>query len=362
MQKISITHHSLLKQSGGAVRVAHLLNNGLNSSGHDSVLSWEVDEKHSQNIIPPQSAARSIGPERLIHLHSSHNTSEFIESLHPESRLIVTMHDLKMVTGGCPYPLDCPEFMKGCKDPCPRNFPNSESVRRRSIETLLKRNVILISPSGWLAKEVKKTEPLLSPQVIPNGIHWTDKEPDKKKARERLGIHPASRVVLFVAHGGVTAQYKAGHRWMHMWQTIKKNVPEAIGFVCGGKDFKVEGDLHFWPYVGREKLGQLMEAADILAYPTYADNHPLIVLEAMSHGLACLSYNTGGVPEQIINGETGVLVDYKNEGKFIDEAVQLLKMPGKCRSLGLRAFSDGKTKFKVQRMLSSYLKRYRRLI
>lgn len=362
MQKLAITHHSILKDSGGAVRVARILHSGLEKAGHDSMLSSEIDEQGKKELRQPGAAAKAIDSQRIIHLHSSQNSSEFLENVAAETKVIATMHDLKLVTGGCPYPLDCPGFFKGCPDPCPRNFRDSEKTRRRSVEMLLKHNVFLVSPSGWLSRLVKKAEPDLSPKVIPNGIPWPDNAPDKKTARAALGINPALRILLFVAHGGIEAQYKAGHRWQSIWEKIKQDVPEAVAFVCGGNDFKVEGDLHFWPYVTRKELGLLMEASDVLAYPTYADNHPLVILEAMSHGLACISYKTGGVSEQLQDKETGILVEYKNEKNFVHETVNMLKHPGQCKTLGQKAYSDGKKKFIAERMVSSYLKKYIQLL
>lgn len=358
MSSPAVTHHTILKKGGGAARVATLIHKGLLSAGYDSQLSFEVDDTDGSRIMTPEHAACSIPSGRIVHLHASCNTPAFLDNISKNNKIIVTLHDLKMVTGGCPYPLDCPMFLKGCPDPCPRNFPDSMESRKRSITSLLEHHAELISPSGWLARLAKRSAPELNIKVIPNGIPWPEKQPDKKKARQQLGINPSSRMILFAAHGGTKAQYKAGHRWMNIWNNVKKQIPEAIGFICGGDKFDIEGDLHFWPYVGREKLGLLMEASDILAYPTLADNHPLVVLEAMSHGLPCVSYSTGGVPEQIQHEENGILVDCKNENKFIEEAVKMLELPGKCRSLGIKAYSDGMLKFSSDRMVSNYLKKY----
>ncbi len=220
----------------------------------------------------------------------------------------------------------------------------------------------MISPSGWLARKVQQAVPELKPKVIPNGIPWPEAMPEKAAARAELGINPASRVVLFVAHGGMEAPYKSGPRWKKIWQEIKRQVPQALGFACGGQDFKVEEDFHIWPYVSRKKLGRLMAASDILLYPTKADNHPLVVLEAMASGLACVSFAAGGVPEQIIDVENGILVKENDNTGLIREAVGLLKKPSRCSSLGKNAFHDGKKRFNSDRMLASYMKEYDKLV
>ncbi|SMF32892.1 glycosyltransferase [Desulfovibrio gilichinskyi] len=357
----TVIHHTALKKSGGATRVALLILNGLEESGYTTLHSYEASENPLDPLISAEEAAMKIPGNTVVHLHSSADPAKFISALPETVRLIVTLHDSQMITGGCSHPLDCTHFKKKCLNPCPRGFADSEEVRRTSIETLLKREAVLISPSKWLANQAKIADPRLLVKIIPNGIPWPDSIGDKKIAREKLRVPIAAKVVLFIAHGGVNAAYKSGSQWAAYWEGIKKKVPDAIGFAIGGSENSRDGDFITIPYVDRETLGEFMTAANVLAYPTLADNHPLIILEAMSKGLPSVSYAVGGVVEQIVSGTNGILVTPYNKKDLVENISTLLLAPRVSKELGVSAFQTGSKKFSQIRMLKDYKKVYSRL-
>jgi glycosyltransferase involved in cell wall biosynthesis len=113
--------------------------------------------------------------------------------------------------------------------------------------------------------------------------------------------------------------------------------------------------------VEREQLALLMTAADVLLYPTQADNHSMVLLEAMAHALPVVAYDVGGVPEQILHGSNGLLVKAGDEEAFVEKSVALLADHIVSRDLGQNAYSSGKKRFSVERMVQDYLKLYRDL-
>jgi len=52
-----------------------------------------------------------------------------------------------------------------------------------------------------------------------------------------------------------------------------------------------------------------LAALDVLVQPSRADNLPLAILEAMAAGLPVVGTRVGGIPELVLDGETGVLVE-----------------------------------------------------
>jgi glycosyltransferase involved in cell wall biosynthesis len=52
----------------------------------------------------------------------------------------------------------------------------------------------------------------------------------------------------------------------------------------------------------------LLANSDILALPSHAENLPMVVLEALSHGVAVIATSVGAVPEVIEDGYNGLLV------------------------------------------------------
>ena len=67
--------------------------------------------------------------------------------------------------------------------------------------------------------------------------------------------------------------------------------------------------------------------ADIIAFPTYKDCFPLVLLEAMSHSLPVISTFEGGIPDIIENDVNGFLVPQQNSKILADKLELLIKNP-----------------------------------
>lgn len=381
----SIVHHAALKHRGGAVRVARLLQAAQAAAGLDARFSYEVEENDpealgaaasdtAQNDSPqpgsPQPGGQRTHPGALArraaelpsdgvtHLHTSTDWTAVLEGLldsNTASGLIVTLHDATPLTGGCAYPLDCPHF-PACADICPRQFPQAR-LRQAHIKRLLNRlHPVLVSPSSWLAGLAKAVLPDVPVRVIPNGVPWPKVLLPRQEARAALGLAPGAKVALFAAHGGTRAAYKSGSAWPGYWARIASQIPEAVGFAVGGDEASAHGGLTVWPYLDRPKLTLLLRAADCLVYPTLADNHPLVLLEAAAQELPVASFAVGGVPEIISHGETGLLAAPGDSDALIGHAVRLLNTPALARTLGRNARDQGSRRFNVERMAADYLK------
>ncbi|HOV76646.1 MAG TPA: glycosyltransferase [Sedimentisphaerales bacterium] len=61
-----------------------------------------------------------------------------------------------------------------------------------------------------------------------------------------------------------------------------------------------------------EEVPVYLQASDFLILPSYSEGLPQAVIEAMSCGLAVVATRVGGVPEAVIHGRTGLLVEARN--------------------------------------------------
>lgn len=371
----AILHHAALKHRGGAVRVARLLQAAQIAEGLDARFSFEVEENdpeglpaaarqepapHGQHTTPSALARRAaeLPEDGVVHLHTSTDWPAALEGLLDSgtaSGLIVTLHDATPLTGGCAYPLACPHF-PACADPCPRDFPQARMRQAHIKRLLLRLNPVLVSPSRWLAGLAKAALPEAQVRVIPNGAPWPETLVPRQDARKALGLAPGVPVALFAAHGGARAAYKSGSAWPDHFARIKAAVPECLGFAVGGDEAASHDGLTIWPYLDRAKLALLMRAADCLVYPTLADNHPLVLLEAAAQELPVASFSVGGVPEIIIHGETGLLAPAGDLEALVAHAASLLTQPALARTLGRAARNHGGKRFNAERMAADYRK------
>ena len=352
-----VHHHTGLESSGGATRVARLLLEGLARFDVDSSLSFELAEKADVAAIAPEEFGARLPRGAIAHVHCTGDWPTLLGSIPTGTKTVITLHDCELLTGGCPHPLDCPMDERGCAEPCPRNFPGADAVRKRKLEEVMRLDPVVAAPSRWLTR-LAKTHLLRPVRVIPNGVPWPADPRAKPEARKMLGIHPAARVALFAAHGGMNAAYKSGDAWQAIWERLKKALPDLVCFAVGGDREERRDDFILWPYVDREKLTLLMGASDVLLYPTRADNHSLVVLEAMAAGLPVVAYAVGGIPEQIVDRMTGMLVPPGDFDRFVDTALSVLSSRSLGRQMGQEAFLSGRRKFSVERMVGDYARLY----
>ncbi|HXY55239.1 MAG TPA: glycosyltransferase family 4 protein [Nitrospirota bacterium] len=87
------------------------------------------------------------------------------------------------------------------------------------------------------------------------------------------------------------------------------------------------------PRHGEEKR-QAYAEADIMAFPTYNDSYPLVVLEAMSHALPVISTYEGAIPEILADNITGFLVPRMDALTTADRLELLLTDPALRERMG----------------------------
>lgn len=114
------------------------------------------------------------------------------------------------------------------------------------------------------------------------------------------------------------------------------------------------GDKVFVPgWLSTKERTALLEQTDILVLPSYAENLPMVLLEAFAHGIATVVTPVGAIPEVVTSGHNGILVQ-PGDVEALSQAIQLLvKDPALRRRLGAAAREDHENKFEI----SQYLKR-----
>lgn len=365
-----VTQHSLLEQRGGAARVADLLCQGLGGHGFSCERTFELAESEEGRArlvrSPwPQQLVAQAAAGAVIHVHAARDWPGLLGLL---ARLgapaVLTLHDCRLFTGGCPYPLDCPALSEGCADPCPRGFADSAALRRAIATALAALDPLLVAPSRWMKEQAARHLPGHAVRVVPNGVPWAASQtdlPTRAAARAAFGLPERAVVVLLAAHGAQAAHYKGGQSWQALWEALSAGMPDLVCVMAGGEALAREGSLVRLPYLPPERLTLLMRACDLMLYPTLADNHPLIVLEAMSQGLPTLAYAVGGLPEQIADDRTGFLAQPGDLAGFVERAAKLLAAPGLLRRVGEEAWRQGARRFSLARMAADHAALYERL-
>jgi len=123
------------------------------------------------------------------------------------------------------------------------------------------------------------------------------------------------------------------------------------------RDAQVDAHFHGFVPDARSRLREL----DVLVQPSRADNFPLAVLEAMAAGIAVVATRVGGVPELVVDGQTGLIVDPEDATALADALDSLAADPARRRELGRRARARVLDEFTPERMAVRTVALYRDL-
>ncbi len=93
----------------------------------------------------------------------------------------------------------------------------------------------------------------------------------------------------------------------------------------------------------------LLQGADFMVLPSHSEGMPQAVLEAMNCGLAVVATRVGGVPEAVIDGQTGLLVDAGNAEQLRHAIERMITDPGFRASAGQRGLERARDVFDSER-------------
>lgn len=114
----------------------------------------------------------------------------------------------------------------------------------------------------------------------------------------------------------------------------KKEFQDRLIFKIGGnshekeliaaiKQYGLENFVKFEGWVSGDKKIDLLNWADAYILPSYNEGLPIGILEAMSYGCAIIASPVGGIPEVVVEGQNGIIVEPGNTGD-IAKAIQHL--------------------------------------
>ncbi|GAB4247522.1 MAG: glycosyltransferase [Thermoleophilia bacterium] len=101
----------------------------------------------------------------------------------------------------------------------------------------------------------------------------------------------------------------------------------------------------------RADVPELLQAADLFCLPSYNEGLPYVIAEAMAAGLPVIATRVGGIPEMVVDGMTGRLINVGDAGSLADSVRELALDPDRRRRWGEAGRSRAARRFTLQRML-----------
>lgn len=107
---------------------------------------------------------------------------------------------------------------------------------------------------------------------------------------------------------------------------------------------------------------RLLRALDVFVHASENEGLGVALLEAGYHGLPMVATNTGGIPEIVRDGVTGLIVPPGDFNALAAKVLHLLDNPPRARELGNNAQAVVRREFSVARMVESYCRLYESLV
>jgi glycosyltransferase involved in cell wall biosynthesis len=104
----------------------------------------------------------------------------------------------------------------------------------------------------------------------------------------------------------------------------------------------------------RGDVPELLQAMDLFVLSSRQEGLGITLLEAMAVGLPVVATNTGGIPEIVISGETGLLVPPEDASRFAEAVKWMLSHRDDGKEMGLRGQKRALQQFGVERMVEQY--------
>ncbi|TAL09165.1 MAG: glycosyltransferase family 1 protein [Nitrospirae bacterium] len=193
---------------------------------------------------------------------------------------------------------------------------------------------------------------------------------DGRDARRRFGI-PAEALVL-----GTVANLFERKGYEVMIQALPEIVtasPAAHCLIVGSGDAAYEARLratvevlglerrvHFAGF--QESVHPCLAAMDLYVHPALMEGFGIAVLEAMAMRKPVVATTTGGLPEIVQDGETGMLVPSGDAGALAGAVSSLLQNPGRRKQFGEAGRARVAAHFTVEAMMDRLTSGYETLI
>jgi len=171
---------------------------------------------------------------------------------------------------------------------------------------------------------------------------------DSSELRQKLGLDE-KKVIVSV---GRLVHRKGQDHLIESMPEILAKVPNAHLLIVGRGPYlehlaklvvvnKIENHVSFIGRVQYAELPRFICAGDVFAMPSRSrfaglevEGLGIVYLEASACGLPVVAGNSGGAPDAVVEGVTGLVVDGTNNTQIADAIITLLTNPQRCKEMG----------------------------
>jgi glycosyltransferase involved in cell wall biosynthesis len=248
--------------------------------------------------------------------------------------VVITLHDLSPITGGCDYPGSCRRFEATCGC-CPIMDSDSGSdyshrifrMKEMAYSRPSRERLVFVANSFWSGEKARLSALTKGRriEVIHYGLDQTVYSSQKRReSRQALGIGAEEPVLLFAAHD-LGLPHKGGRYLRDALMNVRCQQPIRL-LTMGAGHFQIGSGYrhtHFGEIESDELQTLLYRAADVFVIPSLEEAFGQSALEAVACGAVVAGFNVGGIPDIVKCDLNGLLVE-RQDTQALSEAIQKL--------------------------------------
>lgn len=156
---------------------------------------------------------------------------------------------------------------------------------------------------------------------------------------------------------------------VRVFAAVRRAVPATLVLVGDGPDrdaaqheadrLKLGRDVRFLGKVDR--VADVLRGSDLFLLPSQEESFGLAALEAMACGVPVIASRVGGLPEVVVDGETGYLAPVGAVEEMAERAIAVLR-DGAVRQRMSRRAAERAGDFSVERVVPQYEQLYQTLL
>jgi glycosyltransferase involved in cell wall biosynthesis len=306
----------------------------------------------------------------LRNIHGGYFKTELVGHLSRKAPIVWTLSDMWSFTGHCAHAFGDTAWRRlesGCPDR--RIYPSigidtGRWLIKRKKRIFQNADLTIVTPSKWLYHLARQTPVFKNSKIhqIYNGFDLSlFRQRDKYTCRKALNLPIESKILMFCANDLSQDPWKGGRDLVQILEHIDGRISEKIHLlIVGNGDMR---ELHQFQNLVIKKTGFVRDeeilatcysASDIFVYPTKADNLPNVLIEAVSCGTPCVTFDVGGCGEIVENRASGFVVPPGDIEGFAGNVMEILSSEETQTAFSANARRTAEKHFSLDIMCRNY--------
>jgi glycosyltransferase involved in cell wall biosynthesis len=190
--------------------------------------------------------------------------------------------------------------------------------------------------------------------IVSNGIN---------AGKFSLREFPSEKVILFI---GGTVEYKGLDILLEAAGFIFRKYSDFKIIIIGEEDKRkeklvklaqklgIDSKLEWKGLVYPADIPTYFRKTSILAIPSRLELFGIVALESMASGVPIVASNAGGLPEVVINGENGLIVERENPQKLAEAIMYLFDNPIEAEEMGKKGRKRVEENFTWEKVVEKF--------